>query len=118
MCSGLRASRESRRLLGIVSLTWVVAVAATGAMNTLAAPPFDLWRALELSRPLHFGNYGGMPLKIIWALLDIVTIIVLGSGLYLWLGRRRSSFEAMVGERHIDGLALQADSPRRSGRKQ
>ena len=51
-------------------------------------------RALEVSRPLHFGDYGGWPLKIIWALFDLVTIVVLGSGLYLWLSRRASSEEA------------------------
>jgi len=32
-----------------------------------------------------------IPLQVIWALLDIVTIVVLGSGLYLWLARRRSN---------------------------
>lgn len=42
-------------------------------------------KALFVSQPLHFGDYGGMPLKIIWALLDVLTIVVLGSGLYLWL---------------------------------
>ncbi|SDI92743.1 PepSY domain-containing protein [Variovorax sp. OV700] len=42
---------------------------------------------LLVSQPLHFGDYGGMPMQIIWALLDIATIIVLGSGLYLWLKR-------------------------------
>jgi len=30
-----------------------------------------------------------MPMKILWALLDIATIVVLGSGLYLWLQRRQ-----------------------------
>jgi uncharacterized iron-regulated membrane protein len=30
-----------------------------------------------------------MPLKIIWAVLDIITIIVLWTGLYLWLRRRK-----------------------------
>lgn len=45
-------------------------------------------KALSLSRPLHFGDYGGLFLKILWALLDIITIIVLISGLYLWLSRR------------------------------
>lgn len=44
-------------------------------------------KALSLSQPLHFGDYGGLPLKILWALLDLVTIIVLGSGVYLWLAR-------------------------------
>lgn len=42
---------------------------------------------LLLSQPLHFGDYGGRPMQILWALLDIVTIIVLCSGLYLWLKR-------------------------------
>ena len=45
-------------------------------------------QTLLLSQPLHFGDYGGMPLKIIWASLDVITIVVLGSGLYLWLARR------------------------------
>ncbi|MDX1588283.1 MAG: PepSY domain-containing protein [Oleiphilaceae bacterium] len=45
-------------------------------------------KALSLSGPLHFGDYGGLPLKILWAILDILTIIVLGSGVYLWLARR------------------------------
>jgi uncharacterized iron-regulated membrane protein len=44
---------------------------------------------LLVSQPLHFGDYGGMPMKILWALLDIATIIVLGSGLYLWLKRKQ-----------------------------
>jgi len=46
-------------------------------------------KALLVSQPLHFGDYGGMPLKIIWALLDIMTIAVIVSGLYLWFVRRR-----------------------------
>ncbi len=55
-------------------------------------------RALEVSRPLHFGDYGGLPLKILWALLDLVTIGVLGTGLYLWLSRRRSPIERQLME--------------------
>jgi uncharacterized iron-regulated membrane protein len=47
-------------------------------------------RALQVSRPLHFGDYGGLPLKIIWALLDLAAIVVLASGVYLWLGKRKS----------------------------
>jgi uncharacterized iron-regulated membrane protein len=185
---------DLHNLIGIVTLAWVLVVGATGAMNTLAAPLFDLWRArelpglirkyqgaplparlssvdaalalarraspdmkmvsvvfphsrfssprhyliwtkgktpltahlfvpvlvdaetgeltgalslpwylraLELSRPLHFGNYGGLPLKIIWALLDIAGIVVLASGLYLWLRKRRPAYRtqrAAIGE--------------------
>lgn len=64
----------------------VLVDARTGALVSAVTMPWYL-RALELSRPLHFGDYGGMPLKIIWVLLDLVTIFVLGSGLYLWFVR-------------------------------
>ena len=50
--------------------------------------------ALLVSQPLHFGDYGGTPLKIVWALLDALSIVVLGSGLYLWLRKRNVSFES------------------------
>ena len=68
--------------------TPVLIDAGTGEVTTVAHPPWYL-TALELSRPLHFGDYGGMPLKILWALLDLLTIVVLASGLYLWVARRR-----------------------------
>lgn len=45
--------------------------------------------ALFLSQPLHFGDYGGMALKILWGLLDLVAIAVLWTGLNLWSARRR-----------------------------
>jgi uncharacterized iron-regulated membrane protein len=66
--------------------TPVLLDAETGALVSARELPWYL-RALELSRPLHFGDYGGLPLKLIWALLDLVTVVVLGSGLYLWLAR-------------------------------
>ncbi len=46
--------------------------------------------ALLVSQPLHFGDYGGRPMQILWAILDVITIVVLGSGLYLWLQRRKA----------------------------
>jgi uncharacterized iron-regulated membrane protein len=48
-------------------------------------------KTLFLSQPLHFGDYAGLPLKILWALLDVAAIVILGSGLYLWWVRRRTS---------------------------
>ena len=47
--------------------------------------------ALVMSQPLHFGDYSGMPMKVLWAVLDVLTIIVLGSGVYLWWVRRRAA---------------------------
>jgi uncharacterized iron-regulated membrane protein len=173
---------DAHNLLGIVMVSWMLAVGLTGILNTLAVPLFDLWRAqllptllapyqgkpvakaasvesavarvrsafpdrlitsvtlptaarfgspqhlivwtkgktpftarmlapvlvdaetsehivapqvpwylraLQVSRPLHFGDYGGLPLKLIWAALDLITIVVLASGIYLWVAKRR-----------------------------
>jgi uncharacterized iron-regulated membrane protein len=60
----------------------------TGEVADSRALPIYL-QGLLISQPLHFGDYGGLPLKLIWAALDGLTIIVIGSGLYLWLARRR-----------------------------
>ena len=71
--------------------------------NDITASPHLPWylTALLVSQPLHFGDYGGMPMQIIWALLDIATIIVLGSGLYLWLKRGNPVHEHKArGEAH------------------
>lgn len=43
---------------------------------------------LLISQPLHFGDYGGMPLKIIWCILDVLCIVVLWTGLMLWWKKR------------------------------
>lgn len=66
-------------------------------------------KSLALSRPLHFGDYGGLPLKILWAILDIFTIVILVTGLYLWLGKRRASSAAHVREVETGGLIVPAE---------
>ena len=71
----------------------VLVDAGTNALT--ASPPLPWYlTALLVSQPLHFGDYGGMPMQILWALLDIATIIVLGSGLYLWIKRRNPAASA------------------------
>jgi uncharacterized iron-regulated membrane protein len=50
-------------------------------------------------------------MKIIWALLDVATIIVLGSGLYLWVVRRRTPFEARLAEIERETVAAQVALP-------
>ena len=63
--------------------------AANGHFEGLRQMPWYT-KILALSRPLHFGDYGGLPLKLIWAVLDIITIVVIGSGLFLWLKKREA----------------------------
>jgi len=89
-------------------LTPALVDAETGAF-TVARPMPWCNQALALSQPLHFGDYGGLPLKILWAVLDLFTIVVLGSGIYLWLGKRRTSTEAHVREVQSGGLAVPAE---------
>jgi uncharacterized iron-regulated membrane protein len=64
----------------------VLVDASTGALTDSRELPWYL-KVLLGSQPLHFGDFGGMPLKIFWAAFDVLTIVVLGSGLYLWLTR-------------------------------
>ncbi|MDP1028598.1 PepSY domain-containing protein [Sphingomonas sp. KR1UV-12] len=78
-------------------LTTALIDAETGRLTDAAPMPW-YFKALSLSRPLHFGDYGGLPLKLLWALLDLFTIVVLGSGLYLWLGKHRTPLDARVRE--------------------
>ncbi|WP_409724790.1 PepSY-associated TM helix domain-containing protein [Pseudorhodoplanes sp.] len=62
--------------------------AETGTLTDSREMPLYA-KALLISQPLHFGDYGGMPLKILWALLTVATIVVLITGLYLWVARTR-----------------------------
>jgi len=75
--------------------TPVLVDAETSEFTDSRAMPWYV-TALFISQPLHFGDYGGMPMKIIWAVLDVITIVVLGSGLYLWLTHRKRPAEDRI----------------------
>jgi len=68
--------------------TPVLVEPGTGRVLEAAARP-ALATALQVSQPLHFGDYGGLPLKLLWCLLDLATIVVLWSGLVLWWRKHR-----------------------------
>ncbi|MFC3711086.1 PepSY-associated TM helix domain-containing protein [Sphingoaurantiacus capsulatus] len=89
-------------------LTPALIDAETGAFTDARPMPWYN-QALSLSQPLHFGDYGGLPLKILWALLTIFTIIVLGSGIHLWLGKRKSPLDARVREVETGGQMVPAE---------
>ncbi|MGY4524565.1 PepSY-associated TM helix domain-containing protein [Pseudomonas sp. TE21394] len=69
-------------------LTPVLIDARTLQVTAVGARPWYM-DAMGLSQPLHFGDYGGRPMQILWAVLDVLTIVVLGSGVYLWWGKQR-----------------------------
>lgn len=78
-------------------LTPALIDAESGRLSDVRPMPLSM-KALQLSQPLHFGDYGGLPLKLLWAALTLFTIVVLGSGIYLWLGRRHSSLSQRLSE--------------------
>ncbi|MEJ5962220.1 PepSY-associated TM helix domain-containing protein [Pedobacter immunditicola] len=63
--------------------------AKTGKLTDIRDLPWYL-KTIYISQPFHFGDYGGIPLKILWAVFDIASIFVLISGLYLWFARRKA----------------------------
>ncbi|CUS43806.1 MAG: PepSY domain-containing protein [Pseudomonadota bacterium] len=83
-------------------LTPALVDAETGKLTAIRPLPWYA-QALLVSQPLHFGDYGGLPLKILWAILDLFTLVILGSGLYLWLGKRRTPLDARVREVETGG---------------
>jgi len=88
-------------------LTPALVDAATGELTDARSMP-ALNQALMMSKPLHFGDYGGLPLKIVWALLTLVTIHVLWTGVLLWLRRRPGDVERRIEEIRAGAQAVVA----------
>jgi uncharacterized iron-regulated membrane protein len=73
----------------------------TGELTDIRDLPWYL-KTIFISQPFHFGDYGGIPLKVIWTIFDIATIVVLITGLYLWFARRKAKAAQMA--RLIDNI--------------
>lgn len=75
--------------------------ASTGRLDAVRPMPWYM-QTLLLAQPFHFGDYAGLPMKLLWAALDILTIWVLTGGLRLWLTRStrplRTPAFALAGE--------------------
>ena len=78
-------------------LTPALVDAATGELTDARTMPI-INQALMMSKPLHFGDYGGLPLKLIWAALTVATIWVLWTGILLWLRRKPGEIERRIEE--------------------
>ncbi|MET0286723.1 MAG: PepSY-associated TM helix domain-containing protein [Polyangiales bacterium] len=46
-------------------------------------------QALMLAQPLHFGDYGGYPLKIVWSLFSLLSLLMAVSGAWITLSARK-----------------------------
>lgn len=89
-------------------LTSALIDAETGAFTDARPMPWYA-EALSLSQPLHFGDYGGLPLKLLWAALTLFTTVILLTGLYLWFGKRRTPLDARVLEVETGGRLTPAE---------
>ena len=56
--------------------------------HTVRSLPLYL-RIIQLSQPLHFGDYGGTALKVLWVLCSWLALFITGNGAWLWWNRRR-----------------------------
>ncbi|WP_084197470.1 PepSY-associated TM helix domain-containing protein [Solimonas soli] len=68
--------------------TAAIVDAGSGELTTYAEPPTYL-KAIILSEPLHFGDYGGLPLKLLWTACTWLTLFITANGAWLWWDRRR-----------------------------
>lgn len=65
----------------------VVVDARTGRVSDVFEPT-GIAKAILTAEPLHFPTtFPGLIPKLVWAFFDIVTIMVLLSGVYLWIGK-------------------------------
>ncbi len=76
-----RSALESRMMHA------VIVDARLGGVEAIPQVPWYI-TGLLLSQPLHFGDYGGLALKLLWAALDILAIVVLWTGLRLGWRRK------------------------------
>lgn len=68
----------------------VVFSGATGELKsaTRASETGVGGQILDAFRPLHFGNFGGLPVKILWSLGGLAPAILALSGTFLWWKRK------------------------------
>jgi uncharacterized iron-regulated membrane protein len=80
-------SREAGITKRVPKLTLVDA--ATGEVTAARNAPWYI-QALFVSGPLHFGDYAGLPLRLIWALFTVFTIVLCVTGLLLFIAKLRN----------------------------
>lgn len=66
----------------------VLVDAATGTATRAIELPWYM-KAITLSQPLHFGDYGGLALKLLWTACTWATLFITANGAWLWWDRRR-----------------------------
>lgn len=101
---------DLHNLLAIVTLAWAVVVGLTGVINTWADLVLKVGQADQLASMVapYRGKPPATPSARLQAVvetaqraapqmaLDLITIVVLAAGLYLWMGRRRMAADDRI----------------------
>ena len=62
--------------------------------SATAIPDAGVWaQILDAFRPLHYGTFGGLPVKILWCLGGLTPGILAVSGALMWWQRNRRKFQ-------------------------
>jgi uncharacterized iron-regulated membrane protein len=70
--------------------------AESGQVTATRGMPWYM-QVLLLSGPFHFGDYAGLPLKLLWAFFDLLTAVAVVSGFIIWIKRTRSGVAVRSG---------------------
>lgn len=62
-------------------------------------------RVVNAMSPLHFGTYGGIALKWLYAVLGLFMCIISATGIMLWIERRRHSAEGRKSDAFYEALS-------------
>lgn len=77
--------------------------AASG--DVAASPEMPLYfKVILLAEPLHFGNYGGLPLKLLWTACTFMAFFITANGAWLWWDRRRRRGRSASSAPRVSGV--------------
>lgn len=71
--------------------------AGTWQLTTVEEIPTYL-KALLIAQPLHFGDYGDLPLKILWSFCTVLILFITMNEAWLWWAKRKQ--KNLKGERN------------------
>lgn len=77
--------------LAAANTSWIILDTQSGAPIAKGDPrqAAGLTKAYNLSEPIHFGNYAGLPIKLLYCLLGIVSGSLYITGFWVWILKTR-----------------------------
>ncbi len=90
---------------GIAARMFRVVIVDAKTGEIAAAPEVPVYlKAISLSEPLHFGDYGGLPLKLMWTACTWLSLFITVNGAWLWWDRRRRRVPRQASVAESEGI--------------